>query len=65
MGPLSFELVLINHHHHHHHHPDHHHLGGIVHDLIRELGLGDVLPQLLDPGAPCLGRPVLVNHLVG
>ena len=65
MGPLSFELVLINHHHHRHHHPDHHHLGGIVHDLIRELGLGDVLPQLLDPGAPCLGRPVLVDHLVG
>ena len=65
MGPLSFELVLINHHHHRHHHPDHHHLGCIVHDLIRELGLGDVLPQLLDPGAPCLGRPVLVDHLVG
>ena len=63
MGPLSFELVLINHHHHRHHHPDHHHLGGIVHDLIRELRLCDVFPQLLDPSAARLWGAVLVNHL--
>ena len=50
---------------HQHYQPNRHHLGGIVHDLIRELGLGDVLPQLLDPGAPGLRRAVLVDHLDG
>ena len=51
---------------HDEHHDRHdHHLGGVVHDLIGELRLGDVLPELLDPRASRLGRPVLVDHLIG
>ena len=42
------------------HDPD---LSCIVHDLIRELRLCDVFPQLLDPGAARLWGAVLVNHL--
>merc|ERR1712045_666704 len=39
-------------------------LGGIVHDLVGQLGLGNVLPQLLDTSASSLGSSILVNHLV-
>ena len=38
-------------------------LSCIIHDLIRELRLCDVFPQLLDPSAARLWRAVLVNHL--
>merc|ERR550534_1859242 len=40
------------------------HLGGVVHDLIGELRLSDVLSELLDPRTSRLGWAVLVNHLV-
>ena len=60
-----YELLICNALFHQHHQPNHPHLGGIIHDLIRELRLGNVLPQLLDPGAPSLRRAVLVDHLVG
>merc|ERR1719507_912280 len=39
-------------------------LGGIIHDLIGELGLSNVLPQLLDAVASSLGCSIFVNHLV-
>merc|ERR1711884_440858 len=39
-------------------------LGGVVHDFVGQLGLGDVLPQLLDASATSLGGSVLVDHLV-
>ena len=42
-----------------------HHLGSVVHDLIGELRLSDVLPELLDPRASRLGWAVLVDHLIG
>ena len=40
-----------------------HDLSCIIHDLIRELRLCDVFPQLLDPSAARLWGAVLVNHL--
>merc|ERR1719270_400584 len=39
-------------------------LGGVIHDLVAKLGLSNVLPDLLDPSAPGLLGPVLVNDLV-
>merc|ERR1719195_907643 len=39
-------------------------LGGIVQDLVAQLGLGNVLSQLLDASTPSLGRTILVNDLV-
>merc|ERR1711936_287906 len=39
-------------------------LDGVVHDLVRELGLGNVLSQLLDAVASSLGGSVFVNNLV-
>lgn len=48
-----------------HHSQYDHHLGSVVHDLIGELRLSDVLPELLNPRASRLGRAVLVNHLFG
>merc|ERR1719228_2034972 len=39
-------------------------LGGIVHDLVGQLGLCNVLPQLLDTVASSLGCSIFVNHLV-
>merc|ERR1712227_505134 len=39
-------------------------LGCVVHDLVGQLGLGDVLPELLDAVASGLGGSVLVDHLV-
>merc|ERR1719507_1579750 len=39
-------------------------LGGIIHDLVGEFGLSDVLPQLLDAVASSLGCSIFVNHLV-
>lgn len=37
-------------------------LGGVIHDLIAQLGLGDVLTELLDAGAGGW-RAILVNDL--
>merc|ERR1712154_207069 len=37
----------------------------VVHDLVAQLGLSDVLPELLDAGATSLLGPVQVDDLVG
>ena len=58
-------IIVIGILHDEHHSQYDHHLGSVVHDLIGELRLGDVLPELLDPRASCLGRAVLVDHLIG
>merc|ERR1719323_2714432 len=39
-------------------------LGSVIHDLIGQLGLSNVLSQLLDANASSLSRTILVNDLV-
>ena len=58
-------IIVIGILHDEHHSQYDHHLGSVVHDLIGELRLGDVLPELLDPRASRLGWAVLVDHLFG
>merc|ERR1712179_1614 len=39
-------------------------LGGIIHNLVAEFGLSNVLPELLDASATSLGCSIFVNDLV-